>query len=380
LKILHLDHSPVLGGAERSVLELALAQAKLGHQVTVAVGRSGDFSAALTAAGVPWRDLCWSERYVTASRTAAALEIVHILPDVARAARALRRLVRNTRPDVVQAHTRKSQLVASMALTGLDAPLVWHLRDDLPSRRPLRLAVAWALRRADHAVALSKWLVVSYTSRGALPRSRHIGIVPSGVDATRLSQLPTPWLDGERDPVVGYVGQIARWKAPHLLIDAAEHLSHVPARFRLIGSVWFPAAEATYGRRLRERLARSSARDRAEWQHATRGPEEAFAGIDVLVHTSVEPEPFGRVLVEAMAAHRPIVGLRLGSAGELLDASTAVFAERPDGPSLAAALERLLSDRHAARDMAERAARLVVRYEPPAVAARMDAEYERLRR
>jgi glycosyltransferase involved in cell wall biosynthesis len=380
LKILHVDHSPVLGGAERSVLELALAQMKLGHLVTVAVGRSGAFSAALTEAGVRWRDLAWSERYVTASRTAAMSEILNALPDVARAAQALRRLVKNTRPDVVQAHTRKSQLVASLALVGFDVSLVWHLRDDLPARRPLQRAIAWALGRADHAVALSEWLVASYASRGALPRSRYIGIVPSGVDSTRLSQLPTPWLDGQHDPIVGYVGQIARWKAPHLLIDAAELLSHVPGTFRLIGDVWFPASEAAYGQRLRQKLSESSARDRVEWRVATKAPEEAFAGIDVLVHTSVEPEPFGRVLVEAMAARRPVVALRLGSVAELLDPSTAVFAERPDGAALAAAVERLLSDPHAARAMAERAAQRAVRYEPSAVAARMDAEYARLGR
>ncbi len=48
--------------------------------------------------------------------------------------------------------------------------------------------------------------------------------------------------------------------------------------------------------------------------------------IDILVHTSTAPEPFGRVLVEAMASHRPIVAFRRGSTTSVLGDQTALFA------------------------------------------------------
>jgi len=381
MKILHVDHSGVLGGAERSMLELCVAQRERGHDVQVAVGRAGGFSAALSRRDVDWQDLGWSRRYLNAPQIASSLELLAGLPDVARAAAALRRAVRRWPPDVVQAHTRKSQLVASLALAGVDLPLIWHLRDDMPARRPLRTIIASAMRRADHAVALSHWLAGSYgVEAGVLPRSGRIGVVPSGIDPGPLSGLPTPWLDGQREPVVGYVGQIARWKGPHLLIEAAEGLLDSRVSFRIVGSVWFPAAEAGYGRWLEKRLAESVARDRVEWLPATDRPEDAFAQVDVLAHTSLAPEPFGRVLVEAMAARRPIVALDRGSAAELLDDSTAVFAERSDGPSIARAIGAMIGDRDRARQLATRAAGIAVRYEPAAIAALMDEEYERLGR
>lgn len=380
MRILHVDHSPLQGGAERSVLELARAQISMGHQVRVAVGRAGTFSGALSAAGVDWRDLEWSERYVNATRVGRSSDLAAALPDAALAAASLRRLVTRWDPDVVQAHTRKAQLVASVALTGVRTSLVWHLRDDMPDRPPLRASIGVAMRRAHHAVALSEWLAHSYASRGALPRSGRIGIVPSGVDASRLATLPTPWLDGRRAPVVGFVGQIAAWKAPHLLVDAAEQLAGVGATFRIIGDVWFPAAEQGYGRWLRKRVDASPSREVVEWLPATARPEEAFDAIDILVHTSVKPEPFGRVLVEAMAARRPIVALLRGSALELLDESCAVFAASANGAAIAAALGALLADGARARELAARASERAGRYSPAAVAARMEAEYERLRR
>ena len=380
MRILHVDHSPLVGGAERSVLELARAQQAAGHAVVVAVGQRGSFTETLTAAGVEWRDLQWSDRYVNATRVGRSWDLLTGLPDVARAAGALRRLIVRLRPDVVQAHTRKAQLVATLAAAGVDSALVWHLRDDLPLRPPLRASIALAMRRADHAVALSEWLIRSYEGRGALPRSGRIGRVPSGIDETALTALPTPWLDGRRTPVVGYVGQIARWKAPHLLVDAAEQLVDVEATFRIIGGVWFPAAEQAYGRWLERRLARAGDKARIEWRGATARPEEAFAEIDVLVHTSIEPEPFGRVLVEAMAARRPIVALNRGAARELLDESTAVLVDQPDGTAVASAVRALLARPDLARQLAERAAGRAASYAPAAVATRMDVEYARMAR
>lgn len=381
MRILHVDHSGVLGGAERSVLELAVAQRDRGHEVQVAVGRAGAFSAALSGRDVNWQDLGWSRRYLNVPQISSSLELLAGLPDVARASAALRRAVRRWLPDVVQAHTRKAQLVASLALAGVDVPLIWHLRDDIPARRPLRTIIASAMRHADHAVALSHWLAVSYGEvAGVLPRSGRIGVVPSGIDPGPLAGLPTPWLDGQREPVVGYVGQIARWKGPHLLIDAAESLPETGVTFKIVGSVWFPAAEARYGRWLEGRLAASVARDRVEWLPATDRPADAFAQIDVLAHTSLAPEPFGRVLVEAMAARRPIIALGRGSASELLDDSTAVFAERSDGPSIARAIAAMVGDRDRARQLATRAASIATRYEPAAIAALMDEEYARLGR
>src|SRR5437870_4718334 len=111
MRILHVDHSPVLGGAERSVLELARAQQARGHHVRVAVGRSGPFTAALEAAGVAWTDLRWPPEYVFAPNASPVWRMARGAGAAVQAAWLLRRLICRWRPDVVQAHTRKSQLV-----------------------------------------------------------------------------------------------------------------------------------------------------------------------------------------------------------------------------------------------------------------------------
>ncbi len=375
MRILHLDHSPVLGGAERSVLELARAQRTLGHEAVVGVGRDGAFRSALRTAGLPVVDLKWSSRYTDASRNAGLSRSAFMVPSIVMAAVRLRRIVNRLRPDIVHAHTRKSQLVAAAALVGSGVPLVWHLRDDVPDRPALRRAMRLGISRAAHAVALARWLADGYRSAAIVPMSGEIGIVPSGIDPAGLHGLATPWLDGERDPIVGYIGQIARWKAPHLLVDAAEMLIDRPdVRFAIIGDVWFPQSDDGYGSWLERRIAESPVRDRIR-RLGTRSPVAAFREIDVLAHTSAEPEPFGRVIVEAMASRRPVAAFRRGAVCEIVDDTTASLAEGFDAVALADAIRSAVSDRAHARELATAAAAAAERFTPASVAATMDEAY-----
>ncbi len=358
------------------MIELACSQRELGHRVTVAVGRPQALKRALDDAELPWVDLRWPAHLVSAPRSSTIASIAGIVPAAVRATRALRRIVDRDRPAFVQAHTRKAQLLSPLGHGGSSVPLIWHLRDDVPEGQAQRMFLRAAMRRVDHAVTLTDWLASRYRDAGVIPRSGRMGVVPSSVDPGPLSGLRQPFLDGEEPPVVGYVGQIAGWKAPHLIIEAAERLTDVPdLRFKIIGDVFFSPAEDAYGRWLRHRLARSPARDRIEMIGRVRDPADAFRKIDVLVHTSTLPEPFGRVLVEAMMAGRPIVSLRHASTAELLRGSVAMIAELADGAAIAAAIRAVVTDRTVARRLAEAGLERSRDFEPRAVAMLMDAEY-----
>lgn len=376
--IVHVDHGAALGGAERSLIELARAQQARGRRVAVACGRTDRLATALAVAGLRCIDLRWPAELVTAPISSGTLALLRGLPAALRSAQRLRHAVRRERPAMVHVHTRKAQLVSALLPLGDGTRMVWHLRDDVPASRALRLVTRLAMRRVDHAVALTTWMADHYAGKGIRPRSGRIGLVPSSVDPIGLRGLPTPFLDGAEQVVVGFVGQVARWKAPHLLIEAAEDMRDLPqVSFRIVGEVLFSRAEAGYSRWLVERLAGSPAADRIERIGLAASPADAFRGVDVLVHTSTSPEPFGRVLVEAMVARRPIVALRHGSPVELLDESCAVFAERPDGRSIAAAIRTVVTDRERARALADAAVERASGYEPDVVAAAMDAEYAR---
>jgi glycosyltransferase involved in cell wall biosynthesis len=377
LRILHIDHSVVVGGAERSVLELASAQAARGHSVTLAIGGPGPFLRIAEERGIEVMSLGLPSGYVAAPARPGLRMAIRAGASLLAASRRISEAVDIIRPDVVHIHTRKAQL-ASAAMGKHARPVLLHLRDALPRNRLLRTPMVLAVRRSAHAVALTPWMIAGYQGARAMPRSGTIGVVPSGVDQRRLAELPTPWLDGSAPPRIGFVGQIASWKGPHLVVELAELFgTRHDASFHLIGDVLFPEAEQRYGEWLEARIRSSPARDRITWQSGAT-PEEAMSKIDILVHTSLAPEPFGRVLVEAMASHRPIVAFRRGSTTHVLSDRTALFASGDRAEDVAISLEDVLTHRAAAYEMAARAADAARAYEPSRVADLMEAEYARV--
>jgi glycosyltransferase involved in cell wall biosynthesis len=72
----------------------------------------------------------------------------------------------------------------------------------------------------------------------------------------------------------------------------------------------------------------------------------AFAAADIVAHTSILPEPFGRVIVEAMAAGRPVVAAAAGGALEIVrEGETGRLVPPGDPAALAQALSELAADK-----------------------------------
>jgi glycosyltransferase involved in cell wall biosynthesis len=87
----------------------------------------------------------------------------------------------------------------------------------------------------------------------------------------------------------------------------------------------------------------------------------AYRSLDIVVHASTRPEPFGLVIVEAMACGRPLVAMNEGGAAELfVNERHALTARAGDPASLATAMRRLVDGPEERGAMALRARTHVV--------------------
>ena len=130
-------------------------------------------------------------------------------------------------------------------------------------------------------------------------------------------------------------------------------------------------------RRLAQELGIASCVRFVPWQEDV---WSVYAAADVIVHASTAPEPFGLVLLEAMAARRPVVATRAGGVVDIVsDGETGLLVEPGDVDALSAAIRRLLEDHELVERLLQHAAeRLQDRFTIERNAARVIRLYDQL--
>jgi glycosyltransferase involved in cell wall biosynthesis len=291
------------------------------------------------------------------------------LPAGRRYVKALRRAIEAIRPDLVHSNGIKTHLLTR--LTGWhDGPVLWHLHDFLSRRRVMSRVLGWAAGRVDGAVAISR--AVADDARGVLGNVP-IEIVPNAIDTDhfspgagdggaldRLTGLPP----AEEGTVrLGLVATYARWKGQEVFLEAAARVKEAAARFYVIGGPIYKTRGSQFSRE--ELAARAEALGlgkRVGFVPFQADPAEVYRALDVVVHASTQPEPFGLTIIEAMACGRAVIVSRAGGAAELFtDGEDALGAAPGDVERLAARMEQLLQSPQLRQTLGARARETAVR-------------------
>jgi glycosyltransferase involved in cell wall biosynthesis len=355
--VLFLDHAGVLGGAELSLLDLAIG---LGERSSVLLLADGPFRAALAARGVrveiePLGALAGVKKDDGLPSIGALWDAAGIAKKVARRAR---------HHDVVYANSQKAFVVGAAAALLARRPIVWHLRDILAephfSRANITAAAQLANLRAAAVIANSQATADAFVAAGgrqALVQVVHNGIDPAPFDALSpdAGTIARAALGIPADAfVVAMFGRFHPWKGQPVLLDAVAALPGIHAL--VVGAALF--GETPFEQAQHERARALGIADRVHFLGFRDDIAALMRAADVVTHTSVLPEPFGRVVVEGMLAGRPVVATRAGGVPEIIrDGDTGILVPPGDVPALVAALQGLRDDPARAAAIAERGAR-----------------------
>lgn len=352
-RVLFVDQTAQLGGAELALLDLVR---EAPFHATVLLFEPGPLQQELEAVGVPVIVEPAAASVLGVRREEPAWAGLRAFPALARPIAALARRARSF--DLLYANSQKAFVVAALAGVLARRPVVWHLHDVLTAahfsraHRAVGVALAWAC--AARVVANSQATARAFAEAGG-PAGR-VRVVYNGIDAAPFDAVQPEEVEALREalglagaPVVGVFGRLAPWKGQHVLLESLARLPRVHAL--LVGGPLF--GEEAYEAELRRQADRLGLASRVHLLGFRRDVAPLMHCCDIVAHTSVAPEPFGRVIVEAMLAGRPVVAARAGGALEIVeDGMSGLLVKPGDSGALAEALQVLLEEPQLGRRLA----------------------------
>lgn len=185
------------------------------------------------------------------------------------------------------------------------------------------------------------------------------GALPTPSEARRRSGLP---VDG---PLIGIVGRLQRWKGMHVLIEAMPQVlrAHPNAHCVVVGGVH--ELEPDYLPFLESRIAALGLKDKVALAGLQRNVPEWMQAMDVVVHAS-DHEPFGIVIIEAMALGKPVVAGNAGGPTEIItEGVNGLLTPYGDSNALACAILRYLDDPKEAQKIGDAARQRALEFSTP---------------
>ena len=322
------------GGAERQVVDLAVALRRKGYEVAVACSVAGELSDVLGDAGIPVHPLL---RRLVKRR----LSVVY--------AWRLRRLLRRERFDLVHAHIYASTTAAAIATLGTGVPLVIteHTEASWQGWRA-RWISRWVYRQAKHIIAVSTPIERRLIERDGLSPDR-ITVIPNAVvPSSEVRSDAHPALPAGLRPLVGVVARLQREKGVANFLEAAARVAP------LLPEAHFVIAGDGPLRQELEILAENlGLKSRIRFLGFRSDASALIESMDVLVVPSLtEGSPL--VTLEAMAAGVPVVASAVGGIPDQIRHDKEGLLVPPgDTEALGEALLDLLRDPDRARRLGE---------------------------
>ncbi len=331
MKVFFLDQSGQPGGAELCLLDIAKI-----YQETCLVGlfADGSFPDLLKQHQIPCQ--IFNKQAISVRKESGLLESLNSISQLLPLITQVSKISRNY--DLIYANTQKALVVGAIASLLSRRPLVYHLHDILSlehfSSSNRRLAVSLANRFASVIIANSQASRNAFIAAGG--KAELTQVVYNGFATAEYlerefnRQEIRQSLGINQEFVVGHFSRLSPWKGQHILIDS---LVHCPENVTviLVGDALF--GEQDYVEKLHQKVAELGLQKRVKFLGFRSDVPQLMSACDLVAHTSTAPEPFGRVIVEAMLCNTPIVAAAAGAAIELVEHGTTGWLT-PPGNSL----------------------------------------------
>lgn len=321
------------GGAERVALEIAEAVRRAGGRSLIAA-EDGPLAHLAKRAGA---------------------EVIH-LPlatknplKIRKNAKKLQRVIKENQVDLVHVHSRAPAWSAYYATKKLGIPLVTTYHGSYSEGNWLKRRYNQVMVSGDRVVAVSHFISDLIKSRYRFDFEK-INVIHNGVDANKFDpasikgdravRLAKEWRIEDGHPNILLPGRLTSWKGQTLFIEALAKMRHQETVGILIGS---DQGRHHYTQELMDLAVQSGVGGRLRLAGHLEDMPAALKLADIVVNCSLEPEAFGRTIIEAQAMGKIVVAANHGGARETIEPNVSGFLVPPnDAAALAAVFDMIL--------------------------------------
>jgi glycosyltransferase involved in cell wall biosynthesis len=305
----------------------------------------------------------------------------------------MRRTMAGLQPGVIHSNGFKMHVIGAWAQPR-NAPVIWHVHDYVSTRPLMKRLLQLHAARCAAVIANSESVAADVRSVcGPEPETVRIynavdlkRYSPGGgnsqggaVDLDALAGLERPTEPAIR---IGLVATLAHWKGHAVFLRALAQLPQdLPYRAYVVGGAIYQTENSQRTlEELRELAAQLGIASKTFFTGYVADSAGAIRALDIVVHASTQPEPFGRVIAEGMACGRAVICSAAGGAAELIADGQDALAHSPgDEAGLAARMLELILDPEL-RGRLGRAGRITAerRFDTSRLAEELVAVYQRV--
>ncbi|WP_075323142.1 glycosyltransferase family 4 protein [Acidithiobacillus albertensis] len=260
--------------------------------------------------------------------------------------------------DFIFANSQKAGLISVLAGQLASKPVVWYLHDILNSEhfgKAQLLAARYTARKSTQILVNSK------STKEALQiltgRNDNTHLIYNAFNTKPFVETPNSQenqreaLGFDSRPLVGVFGRLSPWKGQDVFLRT---LAMMPAvQGLIVGSSMF--GEDAYAQHLEQEIKTLGLENRVKLLGFRSDIPELMKTCDIIAHTSIAPEPFGRVIVEGMLSGRPVVASKSGGPNEIIENGVTGMLYTPgDSQALQSVLSEIINEPEQALLMAQR--------------------------
>ncbi|CAI1854031.1 glycosyltransferase family 4 protein [Serratia fonticola] len=309
-KMIFLDHTAKLGGAQFSLLDISSA---FRDDCSVLLLGDGEFRRLLEQRDVEVDVFDMEATLSPLKRDVKIRSVLKVSMSLFAYLLRLRKVLLTK--DIIYTNSLKSFIISALSILGRRKKIVLHLRDALTeehfSKNVIRATLMMAKLSRAQIIANSLYTKNCFIEAGG--NADRCQVILNAIDESPFVNIEHIKFNNDFLKVLS-LGRISPWKGQHILIEAIKNIPSI--ELKIVGSPNF--GEDEYYALLKSLVEKYGLTDRVSFVEFCINIYEHLEWSDVVVHTSTSPEPFGRVVVEAMLAERIAIASDSGGVPEII--------------------------------------------------------------